>query len=287
MSRTGFFAWCLASVLACSAWAQAPQQPPQSPTQEAVTATAAPEHPLQQLGPGDQVKLDVFGRPEMDTTTYIADDGTVRVPLAGAVSIAGLSPVQAAQKVEQALKDGQFLVDPHVTFSVLLVRSQRARVVGEVKVPGLYPIDSNTTVLDLLAQAGGGTEKAGDIAYVLRADAGGNLQRYPVNLKGVMDSKDSTPAALQTLLAGDSLFVPAAQVFYIAGEVRLPAQYRIETGMTLLQAIARAGGVTDKGSTSRVQIRRHAPDGKYLVIHGKPGDLIQPDDVITVKERIF
>jgi polysaccharide biosynthesis/export protein len=287
MSRTGFFAWCLTSALACSAWAQSPPPQPPPPTPEAATGPTAPEHPLQQLGPGDQVKMDVFGRPEMDTTTYIADDGTVRVPLAGAVAIAGLSPVQAAQKVEQALKDGQYLVDPHVTFTVLLVRSQRARVVGEVKVPGLYPIDSNTTVLDLLAQAGGGTEKAADVAYVLRTDASGNLQRYPVNLKGVMDSKDSTPAALQTLLAGDSLFVPTAQVFYIAGEVRLPAQYRIEAGMTLLQALARAGGVTDKGSTSRVQIRRRAPDGKYLVLHGKPGDLIQPDDVITVKERIF
>ena len=248
---------------------------------------AMPERPLLQLGPGDQVKMDVFGRPEMDTTTYVADDGSVRVPLAGAVVIGGLSPTEAAQKVEAALKDGQFLVDPHVTFTVLQSRSQRVSVLGEVRTPGRYPVESNTTVLELLAQAGGATEKAADIIYVLRQDDSGHLQRYPVNLKGVVDSKDATPAVLQTLRSSDAIFVPPAEQFYIAGEVHAPAQYRLDAGMTLLQAIARAGGVTDKGSTSRVQIKRRGPKGAYILISGKPGELIQPDDVITVKERIF
>jgi polysaccharide biosynthesis/export protein len=245
------------------------------------------EHPLLQLGPGDQVKMDVFGRPEMDTTTYIADDGTIRVPLAGPVAIGGLSPAAAAQKVESALKTGQFLIDPHVTFTVLQSRSQRVSVLGEVHSPGRYPIEANTTVLDLLAQAGGATEKASDTIYVLHPDRTGALQRYPVNLKGAVDSKESTPAVLQTLQGGDSIVVPVAEQFYIAGEVHAPAMYRLESGMTLTQAIARAGGVTDKGSASRVTIKRHGPNGQYVVISGKPGEKIQPDDVITVKERIF
>jgi polysaccharide export outer membrane protein len=108
-----------------------------------------------------------------------------------------------------------------------------------------------------------------------------------VNLKGAVDAKDSTPAVLQTLQGGDSIFVPVAEQFYIAGEVHSPAMYRLETGMTLVQAIARAGGVTDKGSTSRVSIKRRTANGQYVVISGKPGEKIQPDDVITVKERIF
>ncbi len=285
MKRSGLFLLYLALSVSSFSGAQTPAPPPQGlPVPPPSAATAGP---LLQLGPGDQVKVDVFGRPEMDTTTYIADDGSVHVPLAGAVVIGGLSPTQAAQKVEQALKDGQFLVDPHVTFTVVQVRSQRVSVLGEVRTPGRYAVESNTSVLDLLAQAGGATDKAGDIAYVLRPDAAGNLQRYPVNLKGVMDSKDATPAVLQTLRSGDSLYVPVAQQFYIAGEVRAPAQYRLDAGMTLTQAVGRAGGVTDKGSASRVQIKRRKPDGSYAVISGKPGDLIQPDDVITVKERIF
>ncbi len=245
------------------------------------------ERPLLQLGPGDQVKMEVFGRPEMDTSTYIADDGSIRVPLAGAVAIGGLSPAEAAEKVEAALRQGQFLVDPHVTFTVVQSRSQRVSVLGEVRSPGRYPMESNTTVLDLIAQAGGATEKGANIAYILRPDGIGGVKRIPVNLQGAMDSQDAAPAVLQTVRGGDSIYVPVAEQFYIEGEVRSPAMYRLEPGMTVVQAIARAGGVTERGSASRVKIRRKAPNGTFVVIAGKPAEKIQPDDVITVKERIF
>ena len=282
--RLGVRVVCLALLLQGALTQAAP-----APT----TAPAAPElptlpaSPLLQLGPGDQVKMDVFGAPEMDTTTYIGDDGSIRVPLAGPVKVVGLSPTEAAQKVEAALKTGQFLVDPHVTFTVLQFRSQRVAVLGQVARPGRYTIESNTTVLDLLAEVGGATEKGADIIYILRSDTNGKLQRYPVNLKGVVDSKDGTPAVLQTLQGGDSVFVPLADKFSISGEVHAPAVYRLDSGMTVLQAIARAGGITDKGSTSRVQIKRKTPNGDYVVVSGKPGEKIQPDDVIIVKERIF
>ena len=243
--------------------------------------------PLLQLGAGDQVKMEVFGRPEMDTTTYISDDGTLRVPLAGAVQVSGLSPNEAGQKVEAALRNGQYLVDPHVTLTVVVSRSQRVSVLGEVKNPGRYPMESNTTVLDLLAQAGGATEKGSDIIYILRPDGSGNLERFKVNVNGAVDIKDATPAVLQTLRGGDSIYVPAAEQFYIAGQVHAPAMYRLESGMTLLEAIARAGGITERGSASRVQIKRRNPKGGYIVISGKPAEKIQPVDVITVKERIF
>src|ERR1700730_17822736 len=276
--RFGAGGWCLLLLLGRVTIA-----PAAAPT----GSLAAAARPILQLGPGDQVKMEVFGRPEMDTTTYISDDGSIRVPLAGAVVIGGLSPAAAGQKVEAALKSGQYLVDPHVTFTVLQSRSQRVSVLGEVHNPGRYPVESNTTVLDLLAQAGGATEKGADVIYILHPDRTGALQRQPVNLKGVTDSKDAAPAVLQTVQGGDSIFVPAAEQFYIAGEVHSPAMYRLESGMTLLKEIAGAGGVTDRGSASRVQIKRRGPKGDYIVISGKPGEKIQPDDVITVKERIF
>jgi polysaccharide export outer membrane protein len=257
------------------------------PAGEAAPNPATAARPLLELGPGDQVKMEVFGRPEMETTTYIADDGSIRVPLAGRVVIGGLSPGDAGQKVEAALKEGQYLVEPHVTFTVVQSRSQRVSVLGEVKAPGRYPIESNTTVLDLLAQAGGATEKGADTIFILRSDSAGNLQRLPVNLKGTVDTKDAAPLVLQTLRGGDSIFVPVADQFYIAGAVRAPAGYRLESGMTVLQAIARAGGITERGSASRVQIKRRGPKGDYIVISGKPNEKVLPDDVITVKERIF
>jgi len=244
--------------------------------------------PLLQLGPGDQVKMDVFGRPEMASTMYVGDDGTIRVPLAGPVEVSGLSPAQAGQKVEEALKKGQFLVDPHVTFTVVVSRSQRVSVLGEVHAPGRYPIDSNTTVLDLLAQAGGATEKGSSTVYILRPDAAGALQRISVELGGGLDSQDgSVPAAFQTLRSGDSLYVPPAGQFYMAGEVHTTGVMKLDSGMTVLQAIARAGGVTERGSARRVSIKRKTAKGDYTVISAKPEDKIQPDDVITVKERLF
>lgn len=288
--HAGLAAVAGAGLLCAAALADPPAASPTAAIAAPVTAAtmpAAPGRPLLQLGPGDQVKMDVFGRPEMDGTTYIADDGSIRVPLAGPVVIGGLSPAQAAQKVEAALRDGQYLVDPHVTFTVLQTRSQRVSVLGEVRSPGRYPIESNSTVLDLLAQAGGATEKGADTIYILRPDSSGALTRLPVNLKGAVDSKEATPAVLQTLRGGDSILVPSAQQFYIAGEVHAPAMYRLESDMTLLQAIARAGGVTERGSASRVSIKRKRADGTYVVISGKAGELIHPDDVITVKERIF
>src|SRR6266403_1923817 len=128
--RFGAVVWCLLLVLRVAiAAAAAP-----------AGSLAADVRPILQLGPGDQVKLEVFGRPEMDTTTYISDDGSIRVPLAGVVAIGGLSPGAAGQKVEAALKRGQFLVDPHVTFTVLQSRSQRVSVLGEVHNPGRYPV---------------------------------------------------------------------------------------------------------------------------------------------------
>jgi polysaccharide export outer membrane protein len=259
------------------------------PPDETAAAPSTPTRPpIVQLGPGDQVKMDVFGSPEMGTTMYVADDGTIGVPLAGAVHVAGLSPVEAADKVASALKDGQYLVDPHVTLAVVQSLSQRVSVLGEVKLPGRYPIESNSTILDVLAQAGGRTDKASDLAYLYRADAAGKLDRVEIDLKGFTDTKAGAASqALQSLRGGDRIVVPAADHVYVTGEVRTPGAYRLERGMSVLQAIALAGGVTDKGSMRRIEIKRQGPPGHYTVISAKAGDSVQAEDLITVKERIF
>jgi polysaccharide export outer membrane protein len=221
----------------------------------------------------------------MTTTVSVSDDGTINVPLAGRVQVAGLSAVKAGQRVEDALQEGHFLVHPHVTLAIVQARSQRVSVLGEVRQPGRYPIEPNTSVFDLLAQAGGVTEIGADVVYILRTDASGVVNRYPVNLKGLANEASAMPT--QALHSGDSLYVPRAQQFYIYGEVTKPDMYRIEPGMTVVQAIARAGGVTPRGSERRVDVKRTGKDGNYVIAHAKLSDLVQPDDVITVKESIF
>lgn len=241
--------------------------------------------PLLQLGAGDSVTIDVYGQRDMSGTVYVSDDGTIPVALAGPVQVAGLSPAQAAARIEKALRDGKFLVDPHVTVTVTESRSQRVSVFGQVGKPGRYAIESNTSIFDLIAEAGGVTEKGGDTVYLLRQSADGKVGRYPISLKGVADGAETLPGG--TLKGGDSIYVPHAPQFYIYGEVTKPGQYTVENGMTVIQAIASAGGITPRGSEHRVVVKRRGADGKYTTERARLGDLVRPDDVIRVKESIF
>jgi polysaccharide export outer membrane protein len=242
------------------------------------------QQPLMQIGPGDSITISVYDQPDMTATVYVSDDGTVPVALAGPVHVAGLSPAGAAQAIEKALRDGKFFNEPHVTISIVQVRSQRVSVLGEVATAGRYAIDSKTTIFDLLAQAGGVKDTAATTIYLLRTE-NGETARYPIDLR-TMGGSAAAPPTL-SLRAGDTVLVPKAQEFYIYGEVSAPAKYRLEPNMTLVQAIVRAGGVTLRGSRNRVEIQRKGPNGQTISIKGKLDELIQPDDVIRVKESIF
>jgi polysaccharide export outer membrane protein len=241
--------------------------------------------PLLQLGPGDSVSIQVYGQPDMSSTVYVGDDGNISIPLAGNVQVTGLSPAQASGRIENALKTGKILVDPHVSVTVTQSRSQRVSVLGQVGTPGRFPIESNTSIFDLLAQAGGVTSTGSDMIYIIRQDKDGKETRYPVDLKGLANGAGALPSI--ALRGGDSVFVPKAEQFSIYGEVSTPGRYRVEPGMTVIEAIAKAGGITQRGSQRRVEIKRKLPNGNYSHVKAKFGDLVQPDDVIQVKESIF
>jgi len=237
------------------------------------------------LGISDAVTVQVYGRPELNTTTYVSDDGTITVPLAGSVPVVGLSPVRAAQRVAAALRLGKFLVDPQVTLSLTQFKGQQVSVLGAVRTPGRFAVEARTTVLDVLAQAGGTTENGGDVVLLLRPNSAGKVVRYSIDLKGL--SRGNVPVPTLTLRGGDSLFVPPADQFYIYGEVHSPNMYRLEPRMTVVQAISRSGGITPRGSDSRIEITRRNANGTTATIDGGLGDAVQANDVIRVKERIF
>jgi polysaccharide export outer membrane protein len=159
-------------------------------------------------------------------------------------------------------------------------------VFGEVKNPGNYPIKSNSTVFDVIALAGGISDRGSDIVYIQRANESGVQQQLPVDMRqmGVLPNTGST--ATQKLRSGDTIIVPKG-TFFIGGQVVKPGEYRIEGDMMLYEAIARAGGVTPMGSTSRVDVRRRGPDGQVTEVKNKKNLRIQPGDVIDVKERLF
>ncbi len=241
--------------------------------------------PLLPLGPGDTVSLRVFGQPEMDGTLYVADDGSLNVPLAGPVAVAGLSSTDASARVEKALVAGGYLTNPHVTLVVTQSRSQRVTVLGEVHTPGRYPVDSRTSILDLLAQAGGLAADAGDIVYVLHPEPDGSVSRRVVNLRDATEVPGAAPD--RVIQSGESVFVPRAEQFYIYGAVTSPNAYRLEANMTVRQALARAGGLTSRGSDGRIEIQRRNSNGQETTLPAKLNDRVQANDVIKVKESLF
>lgn len=246
---------------------------------------ATANEPMLRLGTGDAVVVQVFGRPEFNTTTYVGEDQSILVPLAGSVRVGGLSPADAAAKVAEALRDGEYLVDPQVSVTFSQFRSQQVSVLGEVHTPGRYPIESKTSVLDMLAQAGGVSEVGADMIVLIRPGADGKTQRIPIDLKKLTSGASDEPAV--SLKGGDSLFVPRAEQYYVYGEVQAPNMYRLESGTTVVQAISRSGGLTPRGSDRRIEIKRQVAEGKYQTFDAELGDPVKPNDVIRVKERLF
>jgi polysaccharide export outer membrane protein len=181
------------------------------------SAASVRAQPLIQLRPGDTVSIAVFEQSDLNSTVYVGDDGSVPVALAGPVHVAGLTPAAAGQAIATALRDGKFLVDPHVTVSVVSAYNQRVSVLGEVGTPGRYPIDARTTLLDLLAQAGGRKESGADVAYLLHANPDGTTTREPIDLAGLQGGRGLVHEP--EIRAGDVLLVPKAEHYFIYGEV--------------------------------------------------------------------
>jgi polysaccharide export outer membrane protein len=123
------------------------------------------------------------------------------------------------------------------------------------------------------------------VVFLLRSDDSGKIDRFPIDLKELADGRGSPPTWV--LKGGDSIMVPRAPQFYIFGEVNAPNMYRIEPGMTIVQAIARAGGVTPRGSSSRFELKRKDANNVEHVVKAKLSDPVLADDVIRVKESIF
>ena len=276
------------------ALAQSPDSPKGFPMESAVTPPPTPDalpvtppallnQATVTLAAGDVVTMSVFGRPELTTTVYVSDGGAIDVPLAGSIPVTGLSPAEAAERVATAYREGEYLVDPQVNIVLAAIRSQQISVVGEVVRPGRFPIDTRTSVLDALAQAGGIGPMGSEKAFILRRGRDGT-DRFEVDLKDLLSEGAGQVVELR---AGDTIVVPKAPLFYIYGEVQRPNSYPLRSEMTVIEAVSVAGGLTPRGSAGRIEIKRKLKDGKSKRFDADIDDPVQPEDVINVRERIF
>jgi polysaccharide export outer membrane protein len=237
------------------------------------------------LGPGDVMKIVVFKNPDLTTDARVSEAGTISYPLLGSVPVGGLTLSGAERKISQMLKDGGFVLNPQVNILLTLAVSNQVAVLGEVNKPGRYPIEgAGGNLTGVLAEAGGISPTGADTVIVTGMRDGKPFRR---EIDVVKMSMTGTAADDIEMKGGDTLFVNRAPMFYIYGQVQRAGSYRIDKGMTVMQALADGGGVTGKGSTRGVVLRRRDAQGKIKESKVSLEDEVHDQDVIYVKESLF
>jgi polysaccharide export outer membrane protein len=224
------------------------------------------------IGPGDQLHVQVVDTPELEQHPRVTDSGEVPLVGVGNVKVSGLTPSAAA---------GVVSVEQYATQSV--------SILGEVKAPGAYPVATPRSILDVLALAGGLTNIADrDILVQRHGDPA-----HPIHYTFSNDA--GRAIATQVLVnPGDIVVVPRAGVVYVLGDVNHPGGYAMannQSQLTMLQAIAAAGGLTRTAKQGHARLIRKLPDGSYSDRELSVGDLqqgklpdiaMQPGDVLYV-----
>ena len=243
------------------------------------------------VAPRDQLDITVWGVEHYSRRYPVGPDGTLDFPDLGKVKVGGLTPRQIEEELAKRLRDGGFLLSPQVTVTLEQTQNQRVTVSGAVTMPGVIQYAGEMTVFEAIVRAGQATEAASDEVLIIRASSAGtgDAATGAAGQPGVLtvDLKQLRNGDLSnnpTLADGDMIIVREAQDFFISGEVRAPGAYPARAGLTVEQALALAGGLTERGSTRRIEIKRVGADevlkGVQLDDPVKPGDTIKVNRAI-------
>ncbi|MGK6319203.1 polysaccharide biosynthesis/export family protein [Sphingomonas sp. DT-204] len=257
--------------------AQAPAQATQAAAPAAAAtppAPAAAAGPGYKLGPDDELKISIYGQPDLSVTTRVKADGTVRLAMLGSVPAAGKTTVQLAEAISAGYSQGGYLNNPQVAVEVSQFVSNFVTVLGNVPQAGNYPLDRSYSVAAMLAKAGGSTATGANAVILTPADGSG-----PVRIS----LADMSAGAGRMLKPGDILFVPPAEKVYVYGQVQQPGAFNYVPGQTFRQALALAGGPTLAGSTRRIKVRRAGKEIEDISLD----DPVQPEDVLIIREKLF
>jgi polysaccharide biosynthesis/export protein len=245
-------------------------------------ATPAVEY---RLGAGDVVRISVYQNPDLTLETRIGEAGNISYPLLGGVKIGGMTVSLAEKTLSDGLRNGNFVKQPQVSVMVLQVRGHQVSVLGQVNRPGRYPLEvADMRLSDMLAVAGGVAATGAD-GVTLVGTRQGRPYRKEIDLPSMFrgDNRDGD----LLLENGDVIYVERSPLAYIYGEVQRPGPMRLERGMTLMQALATGGGLTQRGTEKGIRIHRKGSDGKVQVIQPAMDDALREGDVVFVRESLF
>ena len=229
------------------------------------------------LGADDTITVQVYGQPDAGVTTRIKSDGTIVMPLIGTVKAEGETQLELADVIKNKLVKGGYFKQPFVNVEVVAYVSKTVNVAGKVEKPGVYPLDKQYTVLEVLLKSGWIGQQGAGYVYLRRAHGGPEIKLDAESLVR------GDPAKNLVHVPGDTLYVPDADTFFISGQVGHPGTFAIMKDMTVRQALAIAGGVTAAGSEHKVALIR----GGGKEVQAKLDAPVQKGDVYIVKERLF
>jgi polysaccharide export outer membrane protein len=236
------------------------------------------------VGAGDIVDIQVFGEKDLSGAYPVSEDGGIDFPLLGRVSTENLS----IDGLDGAITDGlaaKYLRDPQVQVTVTSYGSQPVQVLGAVKNPGVFHLGGPTSVLDIIAEAGG--VKEGGVSEVRVKHKNPELETYSVKLDQLVGD---TTSDIQ-LTAGDVVFVSAGMVVYVSGEVAKPGAVPFIEGLTVTQALTRSGGTKRTAKMRDAYILRGSERISInikKILAGRSADVaLMPNDQVILKESIF
>ena len=247
------------------------------------------------VGPQDVLTITSYDQADLSGKFSVETDGTFTYPMIGRFTAGGLTLRQVEDGLKKRLKDEGFFRNPQITVAVEQYKSQKVFIVGEVRNPGTYTLSGNMNLVEAISRAGSTLPSAGGDVVIVHAGENASEPILPdadddtkdivrVNLRDLENGAFSQNALLKD---GDTIFVPRAQSVYVFGQVKNPGAYGLQqSNTTILQALALAGGVTDRGSTSRIKVVRIV-NGEKKELKVKLTDLVQPGDTIVVSERFF
>jgi len=239
------------------------------------------------IGRGDKLDVSVLDTPEFEQHPRVTDAGDIPLIGVGDVNVLSLTPSAAAAKIRERLISMHYMNHPDVTVTVEEYATQVVSVLGQVKAPGTYSISTSRSILSIIALAGGLTDTADYRMTIQRRDG----SQEPVSYTLSNDPRAAIADDVQ-VFPGDTVVVPKAGIAYVLGDVNRPGGFVMQnthSQLTVMQAVALAGGTPPSAVPSHAKLIRRTPEGGYrettvnfsAIQKGKQADIaLQPDDVL-------
>jgi polysaccharide export outer membrane protein len=249
-------------------------------------ATANGDSSSLRLGAGDLLEVSVYNVPELTTKARVGNSGDVYLPLIDYVHVGDLTVEEAQVLIQKRLEDGGFVRGAHVTIFLDESASQGVTILGDVAKPGIYPALGDRKLYDLISAAGGFASTAGRKVSIIRQHS----QTAPITVNLPRNLADDLQDNIE-IMPGDTITVPRAPIIYVVGDVGRPAGFLVDNGnLTVLQALALAGGTNRTAKIGGTRIIRKGPTGmtethvplKKMLEAKAPDVNLQADDILFV-----